>query len=84
MCVHAGIAAADVICWARLGVHSEGQNHGDAISMLGRVDAQLANKLRALLDLKTKSGYGWAPTSSADKRKAGRSAVALDEAAEQI
>ena len=27
LCVHAGIAAADVICASKLGVHAQGQNH---------------------------------------------------------
>ena len=31
LCVHAGIAAADVICCARLGEHATGQNHTEAV-----------------------------------------------------
>lgn len=35
--VHAGIAAADVICCARLGKHSSGDNHAEAIALLETV-----------------------------------------------
>lgn len=38
LCIHAGIAAADVICCRRLGVHNQGENHNEAIASLGRVD----------------------------------------------
>ncbi|OLZ50496.1 hypothetical protein BS329_18870 [Amycolatopsis coloradensis] len=29
LCVHAGIAASDVICRARLGEHAQGENHDE-------------------------------------------------------
>lgn len=32
--VHAGIAAADVLCCARLGEHAMGDNHNDAVALL--------------------------------------------------
>lgn len=31
LCVHAGVAAADVICCARLGVYHSGENHNEAV-----------------------------------------------------
>lgn len=31
LCVHAGIAAPDVICCASLGEHAQGENHSEAI-----------------------------------------------------
>jgi hypothetical protein len=34
LCVHAGIAAADVICCARLGKHSQGEDHVSAVGLL--------------------------------------------------
>ena len=37
MCVHAGIAAADVLCCAALGVHAQGDDHGDAVGLLATV-----------------------------------------------
>jgi hypothetical protein len=49
MCVHAGIAASDVLCCARLGVHAVGENHQEAVDLLRRVDAQLARDLATLL-----------------------------------
>ena len=39
LCVHAGIAAADVICCARLGVHASGQDHAAAATLLDKADA---------------------------------------------
>ena len=38
LCVHAGIAAADVICCARLGRHAHGENHDEAIGLIEKVD----------------------------------------------
>jgi len=38
LCVHSGIAAADVICCARLGEHSQGDNHNEAVTLLKRAD----------------------------------------------
>ncbi len=34
LAVHAGIAASDVICCARLGEHAQGKNHGEATGLL--------------------------------------------------
>jgi hypothetical protein len=84
MCVHAGIAASDVLCCARLGQHSEGQGHAEAVAMLQQVDDQLAKRLSVLLGMKTRSGYGWTTISKTDKVKAGRAASALVEAARQV
>ena len=37
LCVHAGIAGGDVICCARLGEYSRGENHSEAVKlMVGR------------------------------------------------
>lgn len=52
LCVHAGIAAADAICCARLGMHATGQDHSAATALLGQVDKSLANDLQRLLGLK--------------------------------
>ena len=40
-----GIAAADVLCCQRLNVHSQGESHEEAVTLLGRVDPQLAGDL---------------------------------------
>lgn len=43
--VHAGIAAADVICCAALGEHPRGENHGEAVAMLASVDRPASRHL---------------------------------------
>jgi hypothetical protein len=37
LCVHAGIAGADVICCIALGVHALGEDHNEALTLRGRV-----------------------------------------------
>ena len=81
LCVHAGIAAADVICCARLGMFHSGESHNEAVALLGSVDKSAARQLKALLDMKTRSGYGPVLTSAADQKRAGRAAAALVAAA---
>src|SRR5207248_6918973 len=81
LCVHAGIAAADVLCCARLGEHAQGENHTEAIALLRTADRELANDLSTLLGMKTFAGYS-AIKSTADKRKrAGRAMRRLVDAA---
>lgn len=84
MCVHAGIAAADVISCARLGEISKSTNHEDAVTLLRATDNDLANRLKTLLGLKTKAGYHHEPASRADVDRAQRAAEALITAARQI
>ena len=84
MCVHAGIAAADVICCARLGKHSRGEDHGSAIELLDQAGPDEAKHLRALLGMKTKAGYTSVPVSGSEHKRAGRAAKALLEAAERV
>ena len=81
LCVHAGIAAADVICCSRLGVHASGQDHAAAAALLDQADAGLGKELRRLLGLKTKAGYSSAPSSVADQKVAGRASTRLIDAA---
>lgn len=81
LCVHAGIAAADVICCARLGEHSQGEHHADAVTLLRRADKPASDQLSALLALKTKSGYSHATVTSAELRRAGRAAASLLDSA---
>lgn len=81
LCVHAGIAAADVICCARLGEHAFGENHNQARALLERADKGMGKHLKALLDVKTKSGYTHEFSSQTDQRRAGRAAEALMTAA---
>ena len=37
--VHAGIAAADVICAVSLGMYAQGDSHQDAVKLLASADA---------------------------------------------
>jgi hypothetical protein len=83
LCVHAGIAAADVICCCRLGVHHHGDNHDEAVTMLGRVDRTLAGDLASLLRKKTASAYSDKASSAADRKQARRAMDRLMSAAEQ-
>ena len=59
LAVLAGIAAADTICGAALGVRSSSKTHGDAVELLRRVDkgAALAPTLNRLLGAKTRTQY---------------------------
>jgi hypothetical protein len=84
LCVHAGIAAADVICCARLGEHAQGDDHQQAVALLTKADRPNAKYLKVLLDLKTRSGYSATPTSKTDQKRAGRAAGALVSAARAI
>ena len=84
LCIHAGIAAADVICCAKLGVHSNSENHNAAVSLLRKIDDKLAKNLETLLKMKTQSGYGSVFTGAAEQKRAGRAATFLVEAAERV
>jgi len=75
--VHAGIAAADVICCARLGVHALGENHKEAIALLKSADQESERHLVALLKMKTRAGYAHTSISRGDLKKATRAAEAL-------
>lgn len=79
--VHGGIAAADVICCARLGRHAAGENHNEAIDLISRVDAALGRALGVLLGLKTKAGYSAIHASAEDRKRASRAFDALLAAA---
>jgi hypothetical protein len=77
LCVHAGIASADVICCARLGEHAQGENHNEAIGLLRKADKDASRHLSTLLNLKTKSGYSHTSVTPDEFRRAGRAAEAL-------
>jgi hypothetical protein len=60
LAVLAGIAAADAICGLSLGKWSRGQDHNQAVDLLGEValrDTTLATKLRRLLADKDAAHY---------------------------
>lgn len=84
LCVHAGIAAADVICCARLGQYHQGDDHQAAVALVTKVDKTAAKNLKTLLDMKTRSGYSATLAPKTDQKRAGRAAAALMQAAEAI
>jgi hypothetical protein len=84
LCVHAGIAASDVICCARLGEHAQGENHDEAVGLLAGADKDAAKHLRTLLKLKTKAGYSHAPATADEFKRAGRAAEMLVETARRV
>lgn len=84
LCVHAGIAAADVICCARLGEHAHGEDHSEAVALLTKADTGSAKHLRVLLGMKTKAGYSHARATAADAKRAVRAAEALVETAHRV
>ncbi|WP_222719633.1 hypothetical protein [Actinokineospora xionganensis] len=53
LCVHAGIAVADVICRIWLSEHAQGESHGDAVGLLSKANKDAAKHLNTLLKLKT-------------------------------
>ncbi len=82
MCVHAGIAAADVICCQRLNVYHQGESHNQAVTLLSRVDRRLAGDLATLLRKKTAAGYGERVSSASDRKQAKRAMERLVDSAE--
>jgi hypothetical protein len=84
LCVHAGIAASDVICCSSLGKHAQGESHDDATTLLASADKDAAKHLGALLRLKTKAGYGHTPATKDEVKKAARAADALIEKARRV
>jgi hypothetical protein len=82
--VNAGIAAADVICCARLGVHAKGENHNEAASLLAKADPAMEKHLRVLLGIKSKVAYTHEEMSAQEQKKSMRAAEALVEAARRV
>ncbi len=82
--VDAGIAASDVICCARLGVHSNTGNHSEAVALLKRADSGSERHLNTLLNLKNKAAYTHQDLTAAELTKMGRAAEHLLEAAKKV
>lgn len=82
--VHAGIAAADVICCARLGEHAQGGSHLESVGLLASVDTDLAGDLRSLLGVKSKASYGQDAVNARESARVARAAAHLIEAARQV
>lgn len=84
LCVHAGIAASDVICCKALGHFVQGDDHQQAVAELSKVTPDgksLGKDLRILLAMKTSASYAAAPVSAEERRRAWRRAASLVEAA---
>jgi hypothetical protein len=86
LCVHCGVAAADVICCIALGEHVQGEDHNQAVAHLSKVrpdGAALGNALRVLLGMKTRAGYSHEHVSTAGCKRAERAAARLLQAARE-
>jgi hypothetical protein len=83
LAVLAGIAAADAICISAMGHHYSGSDHAAAADLLGRVDKDLARKLRSLISFKPGAYYGNALLTSAQRASALGAARALVDEARQ-
>ena len=86
LCIHAGIAAADVICCIALGEHAQGEDHSEAIAHLASVrpdGKSLSNSLRTLLMMKSRAGYSHQQVSATDRKRAQRATERLLSAAHQ-
>ena len=81
--VDAGIAASDVICCIRLGVHSNTGSHSEAVAMLKRADGGSERHLNVLLNLKNKAAYTHQHLTAVDLKKMNRAAEHLVEAAKR-
>lgn len=80
LCIHAGIAAADVICCIALGEHVQGDNHNEAVAHLSKVrpdGKDLGNSLRTLLTMKTRAGYSHESVGARESKRAQRAAERL-------
>jgi hypothetical protein len=80
LCVHAGVAASDVICCIALGEHASGDDHTEALALIAKVrpgGSELAKALGVLLGMKTRAGYSARPVSAVDRKRAQRQAERL-------
>ena len=82
--VDAGIAASDVICCVRLGVHSNTGNHNEAVALLKRASSGSERHLNTLLNLKNKAAYTHQDLTSAELKKMNRAAEHLVESARRV
>ena len=85
--VHAGIAASDAMCCARLGRHAVGDDHRAAIELvrgIGPTGAEAAKALTALLSTKNKAQYQTSAIGKADTTAAVRRAQSLVATAERL
>jgi hypothetical protein len=84
LAVHAGVAAADVICCVRVGEHARGDDHDEAVALLAKADRARAKDLATLLRMNSRAGYSHEPISRADRQRAQRAAGRLVQAANDL
>jgi hypothetical protein len=85
--VHAGIAAADAMCCARLGQHAVGDDHraaADLVKGIGREGDEAAEALAVLLGIKNKAQYQTAGVGKSETTGAVRRARNLVELADRL
>ena len=71
LCVHAGIAASDVLCCKALGHFVQGDDHMRAVAELAKVTPggkQLGKDLQVLLQMKSAAAYGAPPMTAGGPR----------------
>ena len=72
LAVLAGIAASDAACCAVLGSRNRGQDHQDAVTLLGSIEPNgpaMARDLRRLLSRKDDAHYGFGSLAVGEERK---------------
>lgn len=86
LAVLAGIAAADAVCGAVLGVRAAGQGHGEAVDLLRstRPGQRLAPHLRRLVDGKTEAQYSAAMITEARAAELTKAAQRLVDGMEDV
>ncbi|HDL49690.1 MAG TPA: hypothetical protein ENH33_07020 [Actinobacteria bacterium] len=86
--MNAGIAASDVVCCKMLGRHSIGDNHEEAVALLGSAAGVSRSKaercLSALLSRKTAATYSGRHMGSNDIKQVSRAAAFLVQLAEDL
>jgi hypothetical protein len=87
LAVLAGIAASDAACCTALGRRARGQDHREALTLVGQVEPggdRAAASLRRLLSLKDEAHYGLFDVAGQQLKSALRQASDLVEFAEGI
>lgn len=87
LAVLAGIAASDAACGAALGQRSRGDDHRQALALLGQITPQgaaMRRDLGRLLTIKDDAHYGTLDVSRLRAAAAVRQARRLVEAAERL
>jgi hypothetical protein len=84
LCVHAGIAASDVICCAALGHFVQGEDHNQAIAELSKVRPrrrEAGRRSQGAPHDEDRAGYAAPPVNAAQRKQAWRRAEGLVETA---